>query len=183
MKTFLLSLLAVLFVNVSAQAAQIPLTEELENRLFALESKQLPSAAKGLARVVWDVSANSNLGSSTVDSGVHPLGVQLPKGAIITDTYGYVITPAVKAAPVANVAFTCEDSGNILAATDLSKKGAGQIFAGAARGVSSVAGGTVSLSGAVAGISAPCDISAVITTNAWTAGKVVMFVEYVLSGE
>lgn len=180
MKTFLVLLLA---FSTNALAASIPLTEELENRLFAVESKLLPSSAKGLARAVWDVSANSNMGSSTVDSGTHPLGAKLPKGAIITDSYGYIITPAEKAAPVANVAFTCEDSGNILAATDLSKKGAGQLFAGAARGVSSVAGGTVSLSGAVAGIAAPCEISAVITTNAWTAGKVVMFVEYVLSGE
>lgn len=171
-----------LISSLNAVAASLPFGPSEEAAILALQSKQLPSSAKGLVRAVWDPSGNSDAGSSTTgaSAGVHGLGVFLPAGALITDSYGYVVTPAVKSAPQATVAFQCEDANNILSAADISNLVAGDLFSGSARGMSSVAAGKVN-SGAVAQIANGCEVSAKVATNAWSAGKVIMFVEYVLA--
>lgn len=177
-----LALIIASLFSLSAVAAQLPFGPSEEAAILAIQSKQLPSSAKGVVRAVWNPSGNSSHGSSTVNSGVQGLGVTLPAGALITDSYLYVVTAPTHSTPVARVGFQCEDSNNILAQTDLQGKAAGSIIAGIQRGVgaSTFAGGP-SGQGAVAGIALPCEVSASISTNAYDAGKVILFLEYVLA--
>lgn len=161
-----------------AMGAQIPLTEELENRLFALESKQLPQSTKGVVRAVFDPSHVTRHASSTVESGIHGLGVSLPAKALITNSYGYVVTQLAGAN--ATLAFQCEDSGNLLSARDLNDRAAGAFFGGKQYGMSALNGFGSTINGFTDSIASPCEVQAVVGTSDFTAGKVILYVEYVL---
>ena len=179
MKSLLALMALVTLFNAQTYAASIPLTEELENRLFALESAQLPTKAKGLARVVYDPSGEA----SHRAAGTKGLGVFLPAGAVITNTYGYVATALLGPS---TIGFQCEDQDNLLAQVDLKMRAAGNMFVGKAAGASSInGGGSTVTSGMLDAIAARCEISVRTPSDgqsaAATAGKIVFFVEHVLS--
>lgn len=178
MKNFFLLLLAL--APLTALSAQTPFLPEEEARFQALEGAILPSTTKSLARAVFNPSANANQGSSTVNSGVQSLGVTLPAGALITNSYAYVTTPVVGLN--SKVGFECEDANNILAQTDLTSKLAGQVFSLNQTGNSTVsAGANISSFNMTDNIAAQCNVSARISIQPVTAGKVVLFIEYVLT--
>jgi len=135
---------------------------------------QLGSKLKEASTVkaVWDVSVG-NLGSSTIDSGVHKLGVALPAGAIITRSYIHVVTAVTSPSGIGGtVAFQCEDAGNIKAAANLEVLAADSLTAGAADDT---------LANFQKGIAADCDITATVVSPSgdYTAGKVNVFIDYV----
>src|SRR5688572_10486484 len=71
---------------------------------------------KRLARVTWDATVSSQ-GSSSVNSGIHSLGITLPHKAIITRSFYQVHTAAtVSGGGSPTLAIHCEDANNILSA-------------------------------------------------------------------
>ncbi len=170
----LFALAGLLYTN-TVYAAPIPLSPELEN-LF--------NGFKRVVVAVWNPSAISAHGSSTTDSGAHPLGVTLPAGAIITNSYFYATTTFTDAGNngnAASVAFHCEDAANILAAKDVTGLAANKIY-----GLKQYGGSTV---GVAIGAEAPgitdliantCNVTATVTNDGVAAGKGYLFLEYVL---
>ena len=119
---------------------------------------------KRVARAVWDYA---------VDGGTvaaHATGVILPANALIIRSYIYVVTQIVDAGS-GTMAISCEDANNIKTATDLTGSAAGAFIEGAQTGAISAATGA---------IAAACDITFTIATAAATAGKLIVFVEYVV---
>lgn len=161
MKKLLLGLLCL--ISISVQAAS-PIQPEVQAALDA-------ASVKKTVHVIWDPSGNSNQGSSTVDSGVHGLGQFLPPGALVTRSYGWVQTAMTDAGTSlgdATVAFKCEDAANLK--VGFTVLGANQFVEGAASGASTVM---------VQSIANTCEISATVTEDNFSAGKVHFFVDYV----
>lgn len=120
--------------------------------------------AQRVARAVWDFA---------VDGGTvaaHATGVILPANALIIRSYIYVVTQIVDAGS-GTMAISCEDANNIKTATDLTGSAAGAFIEGAQTGAVSAATGA---------IAAACDITFTIAGAAATAGKLIVFVEYVV---
>lgn len=182
--TKILSLAAsILFLSTQAFSTDIPYSTELNKRLRTIEAAVGSTSAstdgagtKRVARVTWNPSASSDQGSSTTNSGVHALGVSLPAGAIVTDTYGYVKTAVTTGTTGISytTALKCEDAANLLAATNLETAYAdNSIILGKQQGTSTVNANRTA-------IAASCEISAVVSGKSATAGKIVFFIEYVV---
>jgi hypothetical protein len=133
------------------------------------QAMQYPITADGLhshriARATWDFA---------VDGGTvaaHATTVTLPAKALITRSWIYVVTQIVDAGS-GTMAISCEDANNIKTATDLTGTAAGGFIEGASTGA---------ISAAVGSINAACAITFTIATAAATAGKLTVFVEYVV---
>jgi len=154
-------LLGLAISAVSVQAAEIPYSPELEAAL---------AGKKHVIRAVYSAGTGDN-GSSTVNSGVHKLGVAVPAKAVITDSYAVVTTSLVESDVGGNgkIGLKCNSSSDIFAATDFSTDGT--FFHGKQFGLSTVfleVGST------------PCNLSAEVTVDGFTSGRVVFFLEYVL---
>jgi hypothetical protein len=162
MKKILISVLCLLSVSAKANSPFFP---ELQDALNA-------AGVEKTVHAVWDVSANSDLGSSTVNSGVHGLGVYLPTSSLITRSYGWVetaMTDAGTALADATLALKCEDANNIK--TGFTSLGANQFIEGASSGASSVM---------VASIAARCEVTATVTNDNFDHGKVHFYIRYVI---
>ena len=120
---------------------------------------------KRIARATYDVAVN--LGTVAA----HGLGVSLPANAIIVRSWFYVVTQFVDAGS-GTVAISCEDANNIKTATDITGSAAGAIVEGESTGAASAF---------KASIAAACEITATVATAAQTAGKLIVFVEYVVA--
>lgn len=133
------------------------------------EADTIAQSAEGLhlkriARVTYDVAVD--LGTIAA----HTLGVSLPANALIQRSWIYVITQFVDAGS-GTVAFHCEDANNIKTATDITGTADGGIIEGAQLGT------TATMTGSIA---ATCEITATVATSAQTAGKAILFVEYLV---
>jgi hypothetical protein len=117
-----------------------------------------------VARATYDVA--TDLGTVAA----HPLGVTLPAKAVITRSYIYIVTQFVDAG-AGTVALHCEDANNIKTATDITGSGDGSFIEGASDGAAA---------NFKSGIAAACEITATVATAAQTAGKLVVFVEYIV---
>lgn len=119
---------------------------------------------KRIARAVYDVAVD--LGTIAA----HPLGVSLPAGALVTQSWFYVVTQFTDTGS-GTVALHCEDANNIYTAADITGISAGTITAGNQTGVAA---------DMTAAIGAACELTATVATNAQTAGKLILFVEFVV---
>lgn len=117
------------------------------------------------------VVGDSTVNSSTLDSGLHGLGITIPGKAIITRSFFEVVTPFTSAGGAATVAFQCETANNIFSATDIDPKVAGSFVEGVSSGASTV----------FKKITSDCEVSAKVGVEDLTAGKAIVFVEYVIS--
>lgn len=115
-------------------------------------------------KAIYDVSIH-NAANST-----NGLGVYLPKNAVVTRSWYYVRT-ATTGHPDARVAFTCEDAGNLKAATDMTAYSANSLVEGAATGATSAM---------VTSIGAQCEVQAVLTGNVMSTGLIELYVDYVV---
>jgi hypothetical protein len=102
--------------------------------------------------------------------GTIGLGKYLPAGAIIARSYLYIDTALVSGG-TGTFALQCEDANNIKTASYYGGSSAGTLLEGASTGATSAM---------VKSIGARCEISAVLGVEAFTAGKVTAFVNYVL---
>lgn len=119
---------------------------------------------KRIVRVTYDVAVD--LGTIAA----HTLGVSLPANALIQRSWIYVVTQFVDGGS-GTVAFHCEDANNIKTATDITGTADGGIIEGAQVGT------TATMTGSIA---ATCEITATVATAEQTAGKAILFVEYVV---
>lgn len=139
-----------------------------------------------IAQAVFDPSANT--GERTV--GAHGLGVYLPDNAVITRAWYDVITTFTTAgADAGTIALSVQAANDIVAAIAVSA--AGDVYDAGIRGTKL---GTYALDGnalsqiamgaAVAGsmlkLTAERELTATVATQALTAGKLVLYVEYFL---
>lgn len=128
------------------------------------------AAAEHTLKAVYD-SSKKDYGSSTVDSGVHALGSYLPKNAVITRSWIYVVDQLVDNG-TGTLAIFCEDANNIKTATDMTGSAAGAKVEGQSTGAASAF---------VAGIAADCEVKAKVAGANITAGKLDVFVTYVIA--
>lgn len=173
MNKLLLLLLTTLSLTPAVRAAQVPYMPEIDDRFKKAEVVKM-------LKVVFNPSYVADQGLSGTSAGIHSLGVSLPANAVILNSFGVVKTQVVGSG--STVGLQCEDSLNILGATDLTGKSAGNIFAGKQYNVDATAAASgATASGLTGAIAADCNISAVTTAHDVTAGKVDFFIEYVVA--
>lgn len=187
MKTFLLLVATALLLSTSvlADIKGAPFSPEVDARFNTLEGNSAASVSSStvvrVARAVWNPSLVTTDGDSTTPSGaagVHSLGVSLPAKAIITSSYMYVVTKPVSAGGLGKLSFKCEDAANIYPTQYWDNQPVGKIISGAQAGPSATVGASANMTNSIA---AACDISAVVTDVAFTAGKVIVYVSYVVA--
>lgn len=127
---------------------------------------------KGVLVAKYDFAKQGGaVGSIQLVPDLSNLGVKskLPSGAVITNAYIDIITAIVSTGNNGTLALTAQSAGDLLAAVD------GDTLSGRAQGIpDNVVANTIKLT-------AERTITAAIATNAFTAGKFNVFVEYVLS--
>lgn len=148
--------------NVTTAQSNITALQAVDTTLTTQTADGL--AAARVARATYDVA---------VDGGTvaaHPLGVTLPAKSIIKQAWFYTSTQFVDAGS-GTVALHCEDANNIYTATDITGNTAGTIVAGAATGAAA---------NMVKGIANACEITATVAGAEQSAGKLILYVEYVV---
>lgn len=175
MKQFILVLLlAVGSINAFADIENAPFIPEVDRRFNAIEQgnhynySTFPMGSKDGHWAQQEVQATYDFATYTGASSSYDLKVALPKNAVIQNTGIYSITQPTGAG---TLAFQCQNAGNLLAAT------APGSFATAGSAISGVETGPGSTWKTV---TAACDITAVIASSTLTAGKVTVFVDYVI---
>lgn len=182
-KTFLL-LPALLSLNVHASLA--PFGTEEEARFQALEAGSglvagsiaesklaAPTGAAlyvpRLARAVWNPSG------VTADRavGAHTLGVTVPANAVIRQVWFFTKTSLVSTGNNGTIAFSCNAANDLFSAADIDASSgvAGQIGAGVEVGTAAT----------MLKVTTACNLTATVAVNAFTAGKIDLFVEYVIA--
>jgi hypothetical protein len=180
----ILSLL-LLALSLNAHASQAPFGAEEEARFKAVESGSSLAAASisesklsvpntsGLfvprvARIVWDSTSGTN---GAV--GSHALGVTIPANAVIRQAWFFTKTSLVSVSNNGTIAFQCNSANDIFAAADIDASSgvAGQIGAGVETGTAAT----------MLKVTTACNVAAVVAVNAFTAGKIDLFVEYVIA--
>jgi hypothetical protein len=116
-----------------------------------------------MVRATYDVAVD--LGTIAA----HGLGITIPAGAIITRSWFYTVTQFVDAG-AGTVALHCEDANNIYSAADITGNAIGVMITGVQD--DAIANFTGS-------IAADCELTATVATAAQTAGKLILYVEYV----
>jgi hypothetical protein len=174
---------------------------------MALEVKQLIQVAPGfrakrgpvkcdshlgykkLATAIFDTAGLDSAGVSNKTIAAHGLGVYLPIGAIITLAYYQVKTTFTSATNAATIALSAQSAGDLkvgIAISDASNvwnaANGGLLPGNPAEGT--VAGDTGILAAArmaatFIGLTAEREITATVAVEALTAGKAVLFIEYV----
>lgn len=132
-----------------------------------LESMLNPLSSSGLnalrvASAVYDFAVQGGT------QAAFSLGVALPAKSTIIRSWIYVKTQLVGAS--STMAFSCETANNIKTATDLTGSAAGAYIEGASTGAST----------AFKDIVSACNITATIATANLTAGKLDVYVQYVV---
>ena len=186
MKKFKLFILSLLPLLAGAQMAMAdikgaPYIPEIDCRFNALEQGQtLASGCSGFPIGSADGHYVKQVAKATYDFskkggavGSIPLGVTIPANAIETRSYLYSITQPTTSAS-GTLAFYCASSTN----PDLKQATAAASYPAAGSSADGTQSGVAS-NFSVVGTSA-CTINAKIATGALTAGKVVLYVEYVV---
>jgi len=125
------------------------------------------SMQKRIARATYDVA---------VDGGgiaAHALGVKLPANALMTRSWFNVTTQFTDlGGATGTVALSCEDADNIYAAADITGNAADANVDGVQDDT------TANFTGSIA---AECELTATVAAGAQTAGKLILFVEYLVT--
>ena len=145
-----------------------------------------------IAKVLFDTAATDSSGASNKTVAAHGLGVYLPANAIIKNAWTDVITAFTSATSAATVAIKTEGTGDIVAAIAINS-GSSRWASGLGGGLpgsyaeATVAGDTAILdaarkAGSYIKTTAEREITVTNAVEALTAGKMYIFVEYVVSG-
>lgn len=124
---------------------------------------------KRIIRATYDVA---------VDGGTiaaHGLGVTIPANAIIVRSWFYTVTQFVDAGS-GTVAIHCETANNIFSAADITGNADGVLVDGVQQAFATFDG-----TGAAGILGAACEPTATVATAAQTAGKLVLFIEYMVA--
>lgn len=126
---------------------------------------------KLVARATFDPSANT----SERAIGAHGLGVTIPDNAVLTRSWYEVLTTFTSATDAATIALHANSANDIKSAVAISN-GANPFDAGFVEGIQD---GTAA---AFVKLSAARELTATVAVEALTAGKLILFVEYVIGG-
>lgn len=144
-----------------------------------------------VASAIYDTSLSDSSGVSNKTTAAHGLGVYLPAGAIITNAFIDVITTFTSATDAGTIALKAQSTGDITAALAISD--ASNIWDAGLHGSvvgsyaeATVAGDTAILDAArkaasYVKLTAERELIATVAVEALTAGKAVIFVEYIIS--
>jgi len=124
---------------------------------------------KRTARATYDVAIDGGTAAA------HGLGVTIPANAIIVRSWFYTVTQFVDAG-AGTVALHCETADNIFAAADITGNADGVLVDAVQDGTFANFDGT----GAAGILGAACELTATVATAAQTAGKLIMYVEYMV---
>lgn len=153
-------------------------------------------AESGLATVyvasaIFDTAANDSAGVANTTVAAHGLGVFIPANAIIINAWTDVVTAITSGTSAATIALKAEGTGDLVAAVAINsgttRWGAG--LGGCLPGSyleRTVAGDTAILDAASKAASyinttVERELTATVAVEALTAGKMLVFVEYVIS--
>jgi len=104
--------------------------------------------------------------------GDHDTSGTLPSGALVIRSYSYIDTiPTTVGGLSGTVAFYCGSGGNLMAATGVSGSAVGTLIEGMSTGAAS----------AYKKMSGACTVQAAVGAAAFTAGKLTLWVEYVIN--
>lgn len=191
-------LILALLLSVPSFASQAPYSTEVENRFNTIEADSWVTSARinalavttakiaagnvteakleaptgaGLyvervARIVWDPSGVA--GDRTVAS--HASGVTIPANAVIRQVWFFTKTSLVSTGNNGTIAVQCNAANDVFSAADIdaSTGVAGSIGAGVEIGTAAT----------MLKVTTACDITFVVGTNAFTAGKMDWFIAY-----
>lgn len=129
-------------------------------------------ATRYMAQAIFDSAALDSAGVANTTIAAHGLGVFLPSGAIVTRAWFQTKTGFTSAANTATVALKVQGAGDLLAAAAVS--GGGLNTAGF---TTCVPDGTT---GNMIGLTAERELVASVAVQVLTAGKLIVFVEYVI---
>lgn len=159
---------------------------ELSFKRSPLRARHNGIVAPRIAQAVFDPSANT--GERTV--AAHGLGVYIPDNAIVINAWFDVITTFTSATDAATLALMVNAAGDLKAAIAISA--AGDVYDAGLHGClpgsyaeATVAGDTAILDAARKAASfikltAEREITVTVAVEALTAGKMIVYVEYVL---
>lgn len=148
-------------------------------------------ATKYVACAIYDTALTDSAGVSNKTVAAHGLGVYIPNNAIIVNAYTDVITTFTSATSAATIALKSEAAGDLVVGIAINSgssrwnAGLGGCIPGAPI-EGTVAGDTAVLSAArnaatYINTTAERELIATVGVEALTAGKLVLFVEYVVS--
>ncbi len=144
-----------------------------------------------VARAIYDTASNDSSGASNKTIAAHGLGVFLPIGAILVNAWVDVITTFTSATDAGTIALKAQTANDLTAAIAISDASNvwdtglhGSVVGSYAE--ATVAGDTAVLDAARKAASyikltAERELIATVAVEALTAGKAVLFVEYVIS--
>lgn len=143
-----------------------------------------------IATATFDTAANDSSGVSNKTVAAHGLGVYLPDNAIITRAWVDVITTFTTANDSGTIALKAQTADDLVAAIAISDASA--VWDAGVRGalpnnyaLDGSALTAIAMAAARAGsrikTTAERELTATVATQALTAGKLVLYVEYVLS--
>ena len=124
---------------------------------------------KRTARATYDVAVDGGTAAA------HALGVTIPANAIMVRSWFYTVTQFVDAG-AGTVALHCETANNIFSAADITGNAAGVLVDGVQQAFATFDG-----TGAAGVLGSACELTATVATAAQTAGKLILFVEYVVA--
>lgn len=148
-------------------------------------------ATRYIAKAIFDTAALDSLGAANTTVAAHGLGVFLPIYAVVENAWVDVKTTFTSANDSATIALSIQSAGDLTAAIAIST--AGDVWDAGLHGClpgsyaeRTVAGDTAILDAAskaasMIKLTAEREITATVAVQALTAGKAVIFVEYVVS--
>jgi hypothetical protein len=173
---------------------QVPIvaTEfQVENKTGITRTKRAGTVVPELAVAVFDTAGNDSSGVANTTVAVHGLGVYLPAKAIIINAWTDVVTTFTSATSAATIALKAEGTGDLVAAIAINSgssrwnAGIGGCLPGS-YAEATVAGDSALLdaarkAGSYVKTTAVREITAIVGVEALTAGKMNIYLEYVIS--
>jgi hypothetical protein len=163
----------------------------IKNKSGITRTKRKGTVVRELAVATFDTATTDSSGTASTTIAAHGLGVYLPSKAIVTNAWVDVVTTFTSATDAATIALKIEGAGDLTAAIAISN--ASNVWDAGLHGClpgsyaeATVAGDSAILDAARKAASyikttAVREITATVAVEALTAGKLNVYVEYVLS--
>jgi len=155
--------------NIMELAADSVLIGNSSGKISASAAASDGYMQKRTARATYDVAIDGGTAAA------HGLGVTIPANAIIVRSWFYTVTQFVDAGS-GTVALSCETANNIFSAADITGNADGTLVDGVQQAFATFDG-----SGAAGVLGSACELTATVATAAQTAGKLILYVDYILA--
>jgi len=138
-------------------------------KISSLAASADGSMQKRIARATYDVAVDGGAAAA------YGLGITIPANAIMVRSWFYTVTQFVDAGS-GTVALSCETANNIFSAADITGNADGVLVDGVQQAFATFDG-----TGAAGILGSACELTATVATAAQTAGKLILFVEYLIA--